>query len=79
MSAPHTSVLLDEVIAALAIASVYGPWVLWNRTDSEPIGVYARTLQRPEIGRLIADGSPRDIQADPDVRRVYLGQNDGYA
>jgi len=30
-------------------------------------------------GRLIADGSPRDIQADSDVRRVYLGQNDGYA
>jgi branched-chain amino acid transport system ATP-binding protein len=30
-------------------------------------------------GRLIADGSPRDIQTDPEVRRVYLGQNDGYA
>jgi branched-chain amino acid transport system ATP-binding protein len=30
-------------------------------------------------GRLIADGSPRDIQKDPEVRRVYLGQNDGYA
>ncbi len=30
-------------------------------------------------GRLIADGSPRDIQSDPEVRRVYLGQNDGYA
>ena len=30
-------------------------------------------------GRLIADGSPRDIQSDQEVRRVYLGQNDGYA
>jgi branched-chain amino acid transport system ATP-binding protein len=30
-------------------------------------------------GRLIADGSPREIQTDTEVRRVYLGQNDGYA
>ncbi len=30
-------------------------------------------------GRLIADGSPQHIQTDPEVRRVYLGQNHGYA
>ncbi len=30
-------------------------------------------------GKLIADGSPQQIQADPEVRRVYLGQSHGYA
>jgi len=30
-------------------------------------------------GRLIADGTPQHVQTDPEVRRVYLGQNDGYA
>lgn len=30
-------------------------------------------------GRLIADGTPQAVQTDPEVRRVYLGQNDGYA
>lgn len=30
-------------------------------------------------GKLIADGSPQQIQSDPEVRRVYLGQSHGYA
>nr|WP_250811206.1 ABC transporter ATP-binding protein [Neorhizobium tomejilense] len=30
-------------------------------------------------GQLLADGTPKEIQANPEVRRVYLGQNDGYA
>jgi branched-chain amino acid transport system ATP-binding protein len=30
-------------------------------------------------GQLIADGTPSEIQSNPDVRSVYLGQNLGYA
>ncbi len=30
-------------------------------------------------GRLIADGTPQDIQSNAEVRRVYLGQSQGYA
>jgi branched-chain amino acid transport system ATP-binding protein len=30
-------------------------------------------------GRLIADGTPAEIQSDSEVRRVYLGQSHGYA
>jgi len=29
-------------------------------------------------GRLLADGKPEDIRTNPDVRRVYLGQSEGY-
>ncbi|WP_315720634.1 MULTISPECIES: ABC transporter ATP-binding protein [unclassified Bradyrhizobium] len=29
-------------------------------------------------GRLLADGRPEDIRSNPDVRRVYLGQSEGY-
>ena len=30
-------------------------------------------------GHLIADGTPQQIQENPEVRRVYLGQSQGYA
>jgi branched-chain amino acid transport system ATP-binding protein len=29
-------------------------------------------------GRLLADGAPDEIRSNPEVRRVYLGQSEGY-
>lgn len=69
---PPFGLLAFGSIAALAIASVYGPWVLWNRTDSEPLGLYTRTLQPPAVGRLIAFPAPAAAFPYADGRMAYL-------
>ncbi|MBB3892836.1 conjugative transfer signal peptidase TraF [Phenylobacterium haematophilum] len=58
--------------ALLGAASLGGPWVLWNRTDSEPLGIYTRTLTRPAIGRLIAFQAPAAAFPYADGRMAYL-------
>lgn len=73
--------------AVLAAASQAGPWVLWNRTDSEPLGIYARTLQQPGVGRLIAfrappaafpyaEGRMGYLRRVPILKQVIAGQGD---
>lgn len=44
------------------------PSALINITPSEPLGLYARTSERPEVGRLIAFGPPRVSAAVGDGR-----------
>ena len=60
------------VTALLGAASLGGPWVLWNRTDSEPVGLYGRTLKPPAIGRLIAFQAPPAAFPYADGRMSYL-------
>ena len=60
------------LLALLALASASGPWLLWNRTESEPVGLYGRTLQPPAIGRLIAFPAPAAAFPYADGRMAYL-------
>ena len=71
---PARAVLLAALgaTAMLGAASLGGPWVLWNRTDSEPLGVYTRSLQPPAIGRLIAFRAPAAAFPYADGRMAYL-------
>jgi conjugative transfer signal peptidase TraF len=57
--------------AALA-AVVPQPSVLWNRTASEPTGLYIRTLARPAPGRIIAFHAPPLAFPYADARMGYL-------
>ena len=74
VSTPRAKGLALALVATslIGVASASGPWVLWNRTDSEPQGVYARTLQKPAIGSLIAFPAPAAAFPYADGRMAYL-------
>ncbi|TAL31274.1 MAG: S26 family signal peptidase [Phenylobacterium sp.] len=56
----------------IALASSFGPMLLWNRTESEPLGLYARTGQAPDVGSLIAFPAPAAAFPYADGRMGYL-------
>jgi len=58
-------VLLHELTAA-------GSAVLLSSTTCARDGG-VQLHQRPRLRRVIAKGTPREIQADPSVQRAYLG------
>ncbi len=57
--------------AALA-AIVPQPSILWNRTASEPTGLYVRTAAAPATGRIIAFHAPAPAFPYADDRMGYL-------
>ena len=61
--------------AAAALATVVPqPSVLWNRSASEPTGLYIRTAAEPAIGRIIAFHTPASAFPYADGRMGYLHQ-----
>jgi type IV secretory pathway protease TraF len=58
-------------VATLA-AIVPQPSVLWNRSASEPTGLYVRTLALPATGRIIAFRAPASEFPYADNRMGYL-------
>jgi branched-chain amino acid transport system ATP-binding protein len=79
--------LLDEPTAGMSagetresiqllkrIAEARGLTLLFTEHDMEVVFSIAEKIAVLHQGRLIAEGSPEEVQRDPDVRRVYLGE-----
>jgi branched-chain amino acid transport system ATP-binding protein len=55
------------------IASERSLSLLFTEHDMEVVFSIAQRIAVLHQGRLIAEGSPAEVRADPDVRRIYLG------
>jgi branched-chain amino acid transport system ATP-binding protein len=72
MSAGET----HETIALLErIAAARGLTLLFTEHDMAVVFSIAQKIGVMHQGRLIAVGSPTDVRANPEVRRVYLGEH----
>ena len=58
--------------AAALAAVVPQPSVLWNRSASEPTGLYIRSADEPAVGRIIAFHAPASAFPYADGRMGYL-------
>src|SRR5207247_10651514 len=79
--------LLDEPTAGMSasetretiqlidrLARERGLTLLFTEHDMEVVFSIAQKITVLHQGRVIADGSPAAVRADPEVRRVYLGE-----
>ncbi len=84
--------LLDEPTAGMSagethetirllerIAGERGLTLLFTEHDMEVVFQIAQKIAVLHQGRLIADGAPAEVRADPEVRRVYLGHGLAHA
>src|SRR5579884_500203 len=76
MSAGETH---DTIRLLERIAGERGLTLLFTEHDMEVVFGIAQKIAVLHQGRLIADGPPEAVRADPEVRRVYLGHDFGHA
>ena len=79
--------LLDEPTAGMSVTETHetihlveriarerGLTLLFTEHDMEVVFSIAQKITVLHQGRVIADGAPAAVRADPEVRRVYLGE-----
>ena len=84
-----TVLLLDEPTAGMApaergalmalverLARERGLTVLFTEHDMDVVFAVADRIMVLHQGRVIADGKPADVRANPEVQRVYLGDDE---
>ncbi|MGZ8255995.1 MAG: ABC transporter ATP-binding protein [Burkholderiaceae bacterium] len=69
--APGERTALMRLVVELAAAR--GMAVLFTEHSMDVVFGFARRVLVMSAGRLVADGLPEAVRADPEVRRVYLG------
>jgi branched-chain amino acid transport system ATP-binding protein len=72
MSATETH---DTIALIEKIASERALTLLFTEHDMDVVFQIAQKVAVLHQGRLIADGAPAEVRADPEVRRVYLGEH----
>ena len=72
MSATETH---DTIRLIERIAGERSLTLLFTEHDMEVVFSIAQKIAVLHQGRLIADGAPDEVRADPEVRRVYLGHH----
>jgi branched-chain amino acid transport system ATP-binding protein len=76
ISAGEKFAIMDTIMAALRAQK---STVLFIEHDMEIIGRYARRVLAFANGFIIADGPPQAVIADPEVRRLVVGEPGGHA
>ncbi len=69
--APGERTALMRLVVELATARRMA--VLFTEHSMDVVFGFARRVLVLSAGRLVADGAPEAVRADPEVRRVYLG------
>jgi len=66
------SALVPAVLLGGLALAVPGPSLLWNRSESEPRGLYIRSAAAPSLGQIIAFPAPPSVLTYASGRMAYL-------
>jgi branched-chain amino acid transport system ATP-binding protein len=75
--APGERIEVMRLAAEIALERTIG--VLFTEHDMDVVFAHATRVMVLDRGRLLAIGSPRQVRANPEVRAIYLGEEEGAA